>query len=297
MCSAILKAYQRTTYEKNKKIYIVGEESNLIMNDLFDNLFTQEDIKTMFQSGEQISSFLYEYYQRIASLVKLNVLSLNFEQTPSTPELVDTYFETRDNQKSSSTNSYKKMIGSITAEYFRYQIAKILEQHPEYKISDNNVYVEDCHIEFDFLILKADAVKQEGMPVYRVNDVVAVLECKSNGVYTEYHRDKISAEQYDVYDLKNFVNAYFKLLHRNEHIKIGYMSMSENSPKSVIGKSNFIYGMLLYMSDRFNNFGLTYNEKWYHYIARCHFPANRKDLYSSDQQWQDFVLNLINVKI
>ena len=91
------------------------------MNELFDNLYDRNYIKTIFQSGEKISSFLQGYYQQIVSLKKLDVLQLDFGQKPCTPELIDEYFETRDQRKSSKTIS-KKMIGSITAEYFRSKI-------------------------------------------------------------------------------------------------------------------------------------------------------------------------------
>lgn len=275
------------------------ERGNLIMNELFDNLYDRNYIKTIFQSGEKISSFLQGYYKQIVSLKELDVLQLDFGQKPCTPELIDEYFETRDQRKSSKTIS-KKMIGSITAEYFRSKIEEALQhlqQYPDYKVdykvSENNVYVKGCHIEFDFLILKSDALKQGGFPVYKADDVVAVLECKSNGIYHEYYRGKDDQTQKDTYDLKNFVDAYLKLLKENKQIKMGYMSLSENAPRSIIGKSNFIYGMLLYVHDKFKEKELSYDGKWYYYISRCHFPAKKKDIYSSDQQWTKFISNLI----
>lgn len=236
--------------------------------------------------------FLQDYYQQIVSLKKLDVLQLDFGQKPYTPELIDEYFETRDQRKASKTSS-KKMIGSITAEYFRSKIEECLQQYPDYKVSENNVYVKGCHIEFDFLILKSDALKQGGVPVYKADDVVAVLECKSNGIYHEYYRGKDDQKQKDTYDLKNFVDAYLKLLKENKQIKMGYMSLSENAPQCIIGKSNFIYGMLLYVHDKFKEKELSYNGKWYYYISRCHFTAKKKDIYSSDQQWTEFISNLI----
>ena len=111
----------------------------------------------------------------------------------------------------------------ITAEYFRSKIEECLQQYPDYKVSENNVYVKGCHIEFDFLILKSDALKQGGVPVYKADDVVAVLECKSNGIYHEYYRGKDDQTQKDTYDLKNFVDAYLKLLKENKQIKMGYI--------------------------------------------------------------------------
>ena len=82
-----------------------------------------------------------------------------------------------------------KVIGAMVAELFRKNIDYILKKNKlddKYKVSENNVYVKGCHIEFDFLILKKSAKKVSvedannmeiiyELPIYDQMDVVAVL--------------------------------------------------------------------------------------------------------------------------
>ena len=126
---------------------------------------------------------LRSYYEKAAALVNLGIYDI-VPMGSSWKDVCDYYENTQ--QKARSGESTKKLVGAVTAEVFRQKIVQVLKDYPEYVISENNVYVEGCHLEFDFLILQRGAEKLMGLPVYRNEDAVAVLECKANGLYTLY---------------------------------------------------------------------------------------------------------------
>ena len=147
-----------------------------------------------------------------------------------------------------------KIIGAITAEVFRKNIEYVLKKNmlsDMYKVSDNNVYVKDCYIEFDFLILNKGAKKilnhhvyDSGitmeLPMYDIDDVIAVLESKTYGIYSLYKgRTENTKNEMEKNKLYRFVSAYKDTLHgMKKNIKIGYMCMAEQRPNT--GNSNFI---------------------------------------------------------
>lgn len=100
--------------------------------------------------AEEPSNFLMGYYNNIAELIKLGVVDLTLKkdlsQSKVTGKDIDEYY----NNPNSSNNKnvgMKKLSGAITAEYFRKEIAKILNSHfkNKYNISENNVYIKGCH--------------------------------------------------------------------------------------------------------------------------------------------------------
>lgn len=260
---------------------------------MYTNIDYSKDYTHLFEANS-ISTFLNGYYEKIAKLINLGVLCFtvtdNQSETEVTSKHLDEYFHNPDSYKNKITGM-KKLSGVIAAEYFREQIDRILKNYPDYKISNNNVYVEGCHIEFDFLILKANAEMLEGLPVYKKDDVVAVLECKTNGVYTLFN----DPAQIEKFDLERFANAYINELKGPQRgIKLGYMTMSENCPLSESASSNFIRGTVNYMTEKFGEGWDSSDRKWNCFFARCHYTAKRRrDIYMSDSQWEDFVLSLI----
>lgn len=80
----------------------------------------------------------------------------------------------------------KKISGYITTEIFRKYIKEILEKkHPDkLEVSPPNSYVDGCSLEFDLIILKKSAEKIDDLNIYNYKDVVAALEIKKSGIYS-----------------------------------------------------------------------------------------------------------------
>lgn len=153
------------------------------------------------------------------------------------------------------------------------------------------MYIKGCYIEFDFLILKDTATRVDGLPVYEKEDVIAVLECKTNGVYTLFN------DPYELahFELDRLSSTYFDVLEGPAHgIKLGYMTISENSTAREGCNSNFIRGTIQYMEKKFGQNLHSLDKLWSCFFARCHYTAKTKqDKYMSDSQWEQFVLDLI----
>lgn len=230
------------------------------------------------------SQFVERYYNKLVQLAKLGVFdfgvsALSPEQITS--ETLNCYYNYPDEfERHQCDRTHSKLSGVIAAEHFRQEMEKVLHKHnAPYKISQNNAFVQGCHIEFDFLLLKQDAESILDVPVYRLRDVAAILECKTNGLY-EYKKSS----------LERLFRAYFEDLDgiRN-HIKIGYMTMSENCPANEAGNSNFIRHTILDFESRFEK----YDDLWNCFFARCHYTAQKPDRFMSDAQWEQFVMKLL----
>lgn len=233
---------------------------------------------------EHPSKFVGRYYNKLVQLVKLGVL--NFGVSVLSPEQITAealngyYDDSRRFGKHPCDKTHSKLSGVIAAEHFRQEMEMVLRKHnAPYKLSQNNAYIQGCHIEFDFLLLKQDAEPMLDVPVYRLCDVVAILECKTNGVYA-----------YKESSLERMFRAYFEDLDgiRNQ-IRIGYMTMSENCPKNEAGNSNFIRHTIEDFESRFEH----RDDLWNCYFARCHYDAKKPDCFMSDAQWEQFVLSML----
>lgn len=219
------------------------------------------------------------------------------------------------NETSEKSKKNAKIIGSMVAELFKERISYILHKNNLgniYKISENNVYVEGCHIEFDFLILKKSAKKLTihdksnneivyELPIYNPSDVIAVLESKTYGIYTLYKGRDTNAninEELKKHSLYLFVNAYTTLLNYNNNIKLGYICLTEQRPKN--GVSNFIQKTIYFFEDYFKQVGnnlkdtnIQTAESWFVYFAKCQFSSKQPSLYSNENELENFVLNLV----
>lgn len=200
-----------------------------------------------------------------------------------------------------------KITGTIVAEVFRKNIEYVLKKNNMtnmYKVSENNVYVKGCNIEFDFLILKKSAAKIISnhifdsnitieLPIYDINDVVAVLESKTYGIYSLYKgRTENTVNEMKKNDLFRFASAYKNTLHGMEkNIKIGYMCLVEQRPNS--GKSNFIEKTIYFFEDYFGQNYTQTDKVWYTYFSKCHFTSKTSDIYATDYIWEEFVMNLV----
>lgn len=74
----------------------------------------------------------------------------------------------------------KKAKGAAAAELLKREIEKLLKDEP-YKVSAQNSYIKGSSFEYDLLIVKKSAKPYLGL-IYEPEDVIAVLECKSNGL-------------------------------------------------------------------------------------------------------------------
>ncbi len=204
-------------------------------------------------------------------------------------------------ENDASYNKNKKNRGACVAELFRKNIEIVLENkyRGKYKISENNVYVKGSHIEFDFLVLKGNAKREVitqkdisyEIPVYELEDVIAVIESKTYGIYSLYNRD---IHNYEKNDLFKFVNAYKNDLHGLDNkIKLGYMCLAEQRPNK--GTSNFIEKTIYFFEDFFDNKYFDVGRLWNVYYAKCQY-ANKKtdDIYADETEWERFVDSLVN---
>ncbi len=199
-----------------------------------------------------------------------------------------------------------KATGAAVAEVFRQNIEYVIEKNGLahlYKVSENNVYIAGCHIEFDFLILKkearkhsidlqADGARKIYFPIYALEDVVAVLESKTYGLYTLYQgREKDKAEQLRKNDLFRFVSSYDELHGRDRGIKAGYMCLAEQRPNK--GSSNFMEKTVYFFEDYFGQKYDNPQKVWDVYFSKCHYANATPDLYATDAVWEDFVMGLL----
>ena len=153
------------------------------------------------------SAFLEGYYEKVGQLVDLGIFDLEMSDVGKTSaDMVDKFYENENTEKRIGKRNIKKFSGAVTAEYFRSKIEEILLRYPQYKISDNNVFIKEYPMEFDFLILKSDAQKINGLPVYEADKVVAILESKKNGVYKAYNEEK--RNKFKDFDLDPLAEAY-----------------------------------------------------------------------------------------
>lgn len=214
------------------------------------------------------------------------------------------------NQKQETKKgAQNKVTGAIVAEIFKKNIEATLEKLNinDLKVSENNVYIEGYGIEFDFLILKKDAKKkvlsisgseenqlQLHLPIYRIEDVIAILESKTFGVYTLYKRHdpkkaldrKKELEKHDLYKL---VSTYKNILEKNKNIKLGYMCLAEQRPKSDTAVSNFIKKTVYFFEDYFEQKWYDSKRTWNIYYAKCHYEGKTEDKYATDQTWENFI--------
>lgn len=129
--------------------------------------------------------------------------------------------------------------------------------------------------------------------MYDIDDVIAVLESKTYGIYSLYKgRTENTKNEMEKNKLYRFVSAYKDTLHgMKKNIKIGYMCMAEQRPNT--GNSNFIEKTMYFFEDYF---GQKYNQidkVWYTYFSKCHFANKTPDVFATDDVWEEFVMNLV----
>ena len=197
----------------------------------------------------------------------------------------------------------KKIIGAITAGVFKNKFNEVLENqrlNNEIYVSENNVFIKGCDVEFDFLVLKKNAKKIRELPLYHVDDVVAILESKTYGVYSTYQPDgdelqnEKKTTQLEHFNLYRLVEAYDALFVKNNRMTLGYMTLSEKIPVNDNAKSNFIRYTERFFKDAFSHFKNIQNAEYFTYYSKAFIDSKKIDsLFSSDEDWVNFVMGVV----
>ena len=247
-------------------------------------------------------ALLNSYYQSLAEYI--NLLQSDPQSKPITNEEIRNYYEyPEDYKKNPDAHPWAKplagkgkgkLFGAICAAAFHDAIKQMLPKG--YSITDNNVYIQGCFTEFDFLIVKDSATKLKGLPIYAIDDVAAILECKANGVYTRYKKNSENKQsEYERHNLYRLVEAYYDLDCPKRNIRLGYMTLSEYSSGTDGGSSDFIGATEDFFSDALERAALSEDDKLFHtFFARRHYTSRKKtDTFMTDDQWKEFVNALL----
>ena len=152
----------------------------------------------------------------------------------------------------------------------------------EFRVSEPNVYIQGCKTEWDALILKKDAYNILGCNLYNLQDVVAVLEYKSSGIFY-----KVSDPEKASKPLKNITDSVNKLNSNNPNpISVGYITLYESEPGDKGEK---------YFSATKKAFDDAFESKGYKYGAFCFVNSRSKEepLYKNEKCWDEFILSLL----
>ncbi len=108
-----------------------------------------------------------------------------------------------------------QMKGAIATKLIREEMGNLVGV--EFTVSTANSFIEGSPYEYDLLVVRKDAMPSFGN-VYRPEDVIAVVECKANGLF-DPERDSST--------IALAANAAYEL---NPSIRFGYISMTERMP-------------------------------------------------------------------
>ena len=170
--------------------------------------------------------------------------------------------------------SYSKLSGTMAVSVIKAAISKVIEgENLPYKVSQNNVYIKDCFTEWDLLIVKETAQMLDDLPIYNLNDVLVVVECKAYGLF-------FSKKNTELNPLKNFLTSYRSLREINNNLMARYITISERFPKHKESISYIDYTK----NAMFDGTGSENS-------VFC-FSKNRKDYYlENGYSWKDFIVN------
>ena len=247
-------------------------------------------------------ALLNSYYQSLADYI--NLLLNDPQRKPITNEEIRKYYEyPEDYKKNPDAHPWAKplagkgkgkLFGAICAAAFHDAIKQRLPKG--YSITDNNVYIQGCFTEFDFLIVRASAKKLKGLPIYAIDDVVAILECKANGVYTRYNKYSEDKQlEYKRHNLYRLMEAYRELDCSDRGIRLGYMALSEYSSGADGGPSDFIAATENFFYDAIDKIAPSKGLDLIHtFFARRHYTSKKnQDKYMDNEQWKEFVYALL----
>lgn len=119
----------------------------------------------------------------------------------------------------------KKLHGAITTEVVRQKLFQWLEQHHvDASVSSQNVYIAGSPYEYDLLIVRTNAEAFLNV-LYQPKDVLAVIECKSSGLFNVGQ---------DTTCIANAVNCAVNL---NSQLRFGYLTLWERIPSKAFKRN------------------------------------------------------------
>ena len=185
--------------EIDKDYYIINN-LKLWNMDTIDDLFTNTDNKDINKYKEGL---FYYYYKFLIRFIEDNNLGHSF-----------------------------KKLSAVSS----YIISKQLFEDNGYKVSPNNVFIRNCGIEFDLLLLK-DKVDNTKY-VYEMDEVDTIVELKASG----YINNKDSFENYITYNDRNEIEdkEILKEVQNKPFIYLSYFEHKTNYEKmiKIIKKNN-----------------------------------------------------------
>lgn len=175
-----------------------------------------------------------------------------------------------------------KLKGVLVASTFKEEIERILIEYKlegKIKISENNSYILGHTTEFDFLLLKKEAKRVCDLPIYEVDDVLAIIESKTNGVMDFDYKGESRS-------LKLLADSFNKIWNINSDIRFGYMTMAERRPRDPNKRDSWENTSKCFETYIENN-ALSIS-----FAASLHHTYGKPFEYGTDEEWVEFVLTL-----
>ena len=187
--------------EIDKDYYIINNLKLWNMNTI-DDLFTNIDNKDLNKYKEGL---FYYYYQFLIRFIEDNNLNHSF-----------------------------KKLSAVSS----YIVSKQLFEDKGYKVSPNNVFIRNCGIEFDLLLLNDKVDNNNNKYVYEMNEVDTIVELKASG----YINNSNSFKDYITYNDRNEIedDEILKEVQNKPFIYLSYFEHKTNYEKmiEVIKKNN-----------------------------------------------------------
>lgn len=190
--------------------------------------------------------------------------------------LIEKYYDIINVPKKNKT----KLKGAINAYLMRKYISDVIKDNNlDFDVSENNVFILGYPIECDLLIVKKNAIPAFKSPyIYQEEDVVAVIECKSTGVFPTSSNPK------NVFE--NELKMVKTIEEHGHNIKFGYLVLAEEITRT---KNTYLElankDINEYISEEQKNTRV--------YCFAKTYPENEYPIYEGNPQlFEDFVLNL-----
>lgn len=208
----------------------------------------------------------------------INAVPFSYEECM----MVDYYNLVRiyETQNKLDTASVNKINGSVASSVIIKYIKAVIDKYKlPYKVSEPNVFILESNVEMDALILNKDAKSIMNSGIYNPEDVVAMLEFKSNGIYS--HKNNPFDKFIDI------CKHFYKHLKDKKISVAAYITISEYMPI----KSNSID---FYVATK-NHFSELINLPDFNFKLFCVKKRYGKndELYCNDYDWEKFILSLL----
>lgn len=184
---------------------------------------------------------------------------------------------------SSKNKRCNKLNGNIASNIISKYIQTVIDKYDlPYRVSEPNVYIQGCNTEWDALILKKDSFNILGCNLYNLQDVVAVLEYKSSGLFYKYSDPEKASKP-----LKNITDSVNAFNSRNPSpIKVGYITLHEREDDNENGKGK------TYLTDTKNAFERDLKNNTF-FDVFCLINSTGNVLYDNGKTWDQFILSLL----